>query len=825
VRVDPKAPDVTEVPLTTADDTERSAPTPQPPSARYPARTTGTHWPATEAGRETLEQLLSSSRESISAQSRYRRAVGLRLLLEWLSEQPGDTWQERWDRSGAEAAGSEWRRVPARWPSGRVDDKKWHREVIADALRALIGADVVRPSLDWLVPNVMAPGSLVASLAALRDPVGFARLRAHCEQAQGVSAVQTTRVCYRCALILAAKGGGIDQICVGDVVELLDVETSQQGKLPEGSFLLYQVLYELGTFGAEAPPSLRMLRSGGQRSAEEMIDRFQIASRPIRDLLVAYLGERQPALDYTSLESLSTFLGKHFWADIEAHHPGIDTLALPAVVASAWKARLRTVRKTITTPAGEKVEVEVERINYRECLTPVRAFYLDLAHWALEDPARWGRWVAPCPVRKEEVTQKKAALRRKARIDARTRERLPRLGELVKAVDERRKVAGAVLETARRAEPGEMFDAAGVVLHRWIPTGRASRASTNVWAQDPATGKRRNLSVEEDRAFWTFAAVEVLKATGVRIEELLELSHHALVQYRLPTSGELIPLLQIAPSKTDAERLLVVSPGLADVLAAIITRVRGGREAVPLVPAYDRHERQWTRPASLLFQRRIGTENRAITPHFVGRLLADTLASAGVVEQHSGLPLRFTPHDFRRMFITDAVMNGLPPHIAQVIAGHRDINVTMAYKAVYPEEAIQAHLAFLARRRALRPSEEYRTPTDEEWQEFLGHFERRTVSIGTCARAFSTPCIHEHACVRCPMLWPDPAQRARLQEISENLAARIEEARREGWLGEVEGLEVSLAGAKDKLAQIDRRTGTQVVELVTAKQGQKVPVS
>jgi hypothetical protein len=48
-------------------------------------------------------------------------------------------------------------------------------------------------------------------------------------------------------------------------------------------------------------------------------------------------------------------------------------------------------------------------------------------------------------------------------------------------------------------------------------------------------------------------------------------------------------------------------------------------------------------------------------------------------------------------------MSGLPPHIAQIIAGHRDINVTLGYKAIYPEEAIQAHLAFLARRRALRP--------------------------------------------------------------------------------------------------------------------------
>jgi hypothetical protein len=55
------------------------------------------------------------------------------------------------------------------------------------------------------------------------------------------------------------------------------------------------------------------------------------------------------------------------------------------------------------------------------------------------------------------------------------------------------------------------------------------------------------------------------------------------------------------------------------------------------------------------------------------------------------------------------------------------------------------------------------------------------------------------------MLWPDPAQRPRIAEIRDNLIARIGEAHREGWLGEIEGLKISLAGADDKLAQIDRR--------------------
>ena len=300
--------------------------------------------------------------------------------------------------------------------------------------------------------------------------------------------------------------------------------------------------------------------------------------------------------------------------------------------------------------------------------------------------------------------------------------------------------------------------------------------------------------------------MEVLRATGIRVEELTELTHHSLVQYRLPGSGELVPLLQIAPSKTDTERLLVISPELADVLAAIVGRVRGGAATIPLVAAYDTRERTWSPPAPVLFQRPVAGERRAITTGAIRRLLDEALARAGLVDPADGRPLHYTPHDFRRMFITDAIVNGLPPHIAQVIAGHRDINVTLGYKAVYPEEQIQAHLAFLARRRTLRPSEEYRIPSDEEWQEFLGHFERRKLSIGTCARAFGTPCIHEHACIRCSMLWPDPAQRDRLAEIRDNLRARIDEAQTEGWHGEIEGLQVSLAAAEDKLTQIDRRS-------------------
>ena len=785
------------------------------PVATVPsARPRGMGWPRTGQDRQSIESLLTQP--PFAPPKRHRRHpgaydIGVGWMLDWLLDQPGDTWQDRWLASGADADGRRWRHIPVAWLAGRGRDQLWMHDWFFRALFTAIGADLIRPSLNWLVAAQFRRGILTSIMAGCREPEGFTQMQALCSAEPDVSPAAATRTTYRASLILAAKGGTIADITIGDLLELLDAEASTLITAPGATHLFYRVLRTMNVFGSETPATLRELRTLGQRTPEQLIDRYGLVCRPIRDLLVDYLKERQPALDYTSLDSLANFLASLFWADLERHHPGIDTLHLPSEVAEGWKQRLRTVPKTVRAPDGSTTQIRVPRINYRECLTPVRAFYLDLAHWAVEDPARWAAWVAPCPVGSEEINRRKDKRQRKSRMDARTRERLPVLPTLRRTADRRRQDAAEVLDAARNTAIGQTFTAAGRTLLR-VDSSRA--AAVKVWAQDLGTGARHDLVKQEEHAFWTYAVIEVLRATGIRIEELTELSHHSLVQYRLPTTGEIVPLLQIAPSKTDAERLLVVSPELAEVLSAVIRRVRGRSGAIPLVAAYDDRERVWLPPLPLLFQRRIGCEHRVIGASAIRSMLDDAIAATGLAEPATGQPLRFTPHDFRRLFITDAVLNGLPPHIAQVIAGHRDINVTMGYKAAYPDEAIQSHLAFLARRRDLRPTDEYRAPTDEEWQEFLGHFERRKVSIGTCGRAFASSCVHEHACVRCPLLWPDPAQRQRVLEIRDNLIARIAEAEREGWLGEVEGLQVSLAGAEDKLAQLDRhRRPTNTTDL------------
>ena len=310
---------------------------------------------------------------------------------------------------------------------------------------------------------------------------------------------------FRAAVIIAAKGGAVAGITIGDVLEILSAEDGLRGKQPSGP-ATFRALRETGVFG-DGIPTLREIRDTGQRTVGELVDRYPVACRPVRDLIVDYLRERQPSIDYVTLKNRAYELARCFWADLEQHHPGIDSLRLSPEMAAAWKQRLRTRAKTVTS-GGKKTVVEVERLSYLDVMSSVRCFYLDLAEWALQDPARWGPWVAPSPVSADDLDRRKAVRRRKARMDARTRDRLPVLPVLVRAVDQWRKDALALLEAGRQARPGEEFTAAGQTLIRSV---RPHASPGNIWAQDPAGGRHRFLNLEEEHAFWAWAAIEVLR--------------------------------------------------------------------------------------------------------------------------------------------------------------------------------------------------------------------------------------------------------------------------------------------------------------------------
>ncbi|HYZ57904.1 MAG TPA: tyrosine-type recombinase/integrase [Streptosporangiaceae bacterium] len=724
---------------------------------------------------------------------RTMRLRGAATILDWLLAHPGEGWQDRWTVSGADRDTS-W--IDTLAPGDTRLAVTRRQEHIA-GLGCLLMCRVVLPSYDFLAAY-RAKG-LLNRVREIMRPEMFDRL-GNAAAERGLSGRDQGDALSVISKIVLHTGTDVDALTADDVREMFawSVHAQPRRRQVPGLHAAWDLLGDIGV--TPAGITLRASLRRGQLSTAELVDDYGICCRPVRDVLVRYLDERRPALDYKSLASLAGELAGTFWADIERHHPGIGTLHLPDEIAQAWKERVQVITAADGTVRPRK--------NIHALLMKVRAFYLDIQQWALEDPS-WVPWAVPSPVRKNDTLgYEKARRKTVAAMHQRVRERLPHLPALADAAGRCLAETSSLLAAAAEREPGEVFDHTGTRYRRKIPksAGLAARhqGSPSVTAENLVTGETVSLTRREDEAFWAWAVIETLRLSGVRLEELLEITHLALVSYRLPDSGEVVPLLQIVPSKSNEERLLLVDPELASVLATIITRLRAGNDgAVPIVARYDHHERTTGPLLPHLFQRVHGARREVISPGTVYKLINTALAAAGLKDA-TGQPLAYRPHDFRRCFTTAAVTGGLPVHIAARILGHKSLATTETYMAVFQDDLICSYRAFLDKRRATRPAEEYREPTDQEWQEFQKHFQMRKVALGTCGRPYGASCQHEHACLRCAMLRVSPQQRPRLTEIIHNLHERITEARMNGWLGEVQGLQVSLEAAKRKLASLDR---------------------
>lgn len=754
--------------------------------------------------RDDLEALIDTfplRAKGVKAQRARRQ--GVRYVLDWLEKAPGQTWQARWDESGVEAADDYIALIRASAPPARELGKASFSRVPMQGLVWIFTAGAIRPGYRWLYQAGLTRAHFHG--LPVIDPEGLELVERTIASMDSEKPDRWKHTLPHLFRLTVHTGKKITDLTPEDWFEAYQAGKAVLSVPPSGGS--YEVLYAASLFPPSAAPTLQQALVEGKRSVEAIVEKYGIESPAMRRLFTTYLRERSVSIAYNSLTGLASHLLKHFWRDLEIHHPGIDSLRLTPEVVGAWKERVRTIQDG--RRAGQP------RADAHAIFIAVRGFYYDVGNWAAADPDNWGEFAAPNPIIPSDGKAfAKMKRRQRARSHERTRERAPLLGKLWDAVSAERRLTGNLATAVEGTTIGSVFFVDGVRCERVTKKVGAAvrRRDDHPYVTRADTGKVHDVHLDEDVAFWTWAVIGILKETGIRIEELTELTHTSITSYRIPSTGELLPLLQIAPSKTDQERVLLISPELADILSRVISRVRDSNGRIPLVRRYDSRDRVTSEPLPYLLQRRVAKELRVTTDSFIRNQLQAAADTAGL-RDGAGQPIRFQPHDFRRIFATEAIAAGLPIHIAAKVLGHESLDTTQIYNAIYDDEVIKHHRAFISRRRSLRPSREYREPSDEEWQEFLGHFERRKVELGICGRAYGTPCIHEHACIRCSMLQLDPSARVRLIEIIENLSDRILEARDHGWLGEIEGLEISLSGANEKLASLDRRSNDGPISL------------
>ena len=435
---------------------------------------------------------------------RTRRLNGAGTILDWLNAYPGEGWQDRWTVSGADRD-TGWIEMLAPGDNRRAITKR--QEHIA-GLGCLLMCRVVLPSYDFLAAY-RATG-LLDRVREIMRPEIFARLE-NAAAERGLSGRDRGDALSVISKIVLHTGTDIDALTPGDVLEMFawSVHAAPPRRQVPGLHAAWDLLGDIGV--TPAGTTLRSAQRRGQRTTAELVDDYGISCHPIRDVLVRYLDERRPALDYKTLAGLAGELAGTFWADIERHHPGIDTLHLPGEIAQAWKERARVI-----TDADGTIR---ERKNIHALLMRVRAFYLDIQQWALEDPS-WVPWAVPSPVRRNDTRgYEKARRKTVAAMHQRVRERLPHLPALADAAGRCLAETTALLAAAAGCEPGEVFDHAGSRYRRKAlkSAGLSARHQGNpsVTAENLVTGKTVNLTRREDEAFWAWAIVETLRLSGI----------------------------------------------------------------------------------------------------------------------------------------------------------------------------------------------------------------------------------------------------------------------------------------------------------------------
>lgn len=282
----------------------------------------------------------------------------------------------------------------------------------------------------------------------------------------------------------------------------------------------------------------------------------------------------------------------------------------------------------------------------------------------------------------------------------------------------------------------------------------------------------------------------VLRATGIRIGELLDLELGCIVDYATHGTWLRVPIGKLA-----TERSVPLDDDVRRLLEAWIAN-RGPQRALP-------HPRDG-RPTEFVFCER----GRRIGKHRLMQGLRTAVAAAGLTDA-AGQPLRVTPHQLRHTFGTELVNAGMSLPALMALLGHVTPEMTLRYaKVASPtiRAAYETAMAKINGRRPLfviPPTGNVAVPAKIDWlhNEML----KTRVAHGFCSRdPVAGACPYANVCEQCDNFVPDPDQRHVITNQLDDIRVLHDDAEQRGWTDEAARHERVAVRLQHHLDRLDR---------------------
>jgi site-specific recombinase XerD len=491
--------------------------------------------------------------------------------------------------------------------------------------------------------------------------------------------------------------------------------TDEDLKIPppgaNGTDILDAALCGLGVFDRSPRKGTTRHRARPPKTIAELV--HARVPEPFQDVTTLYMSAYSDRIssNYSTIQTKIRSLA-YFWTYLAQEHPEItrcrDVLPHHARGFANWAlATARTIQRSTSTKGT------ADRTTTYDWMVDARSFFTDLCTWGTEPGSALTAHMPPTvPLTSHDLN------------------------------------SGGF--TAARARTAARMTATVMDLNKEIPNIRAyalrrwHEASQQLTSAPEDTARVR---AERD-TFWDWALLELLLTSGLRVEEVSELTALDVLKRRLP-DGRIYYMLHIKPSKYDRARVIPIGDGLGRVIAEITTHVKAFYRS-DSVPPCDRRDNTAKVPlptAPYLLQG--AGHPSAMSIQTIRSRLQDLSVAAGA--QHAdGTPLRLSPHDCRRAFATEHLNNNTPVHVIAALLGHAGLDTVMIYAKLYPDTLVDGYRAAM---RGLYTdvydTDALRTPTPEEWAAFAASCSLRDMGTHLCALPTGEHCSRGLVCLGC----------------------------------------------------------------------------